>query len=94
MPNYEQKWYEGVRLIQELEPLADFHGMIVVVNSCRAKNGESEFQHVMINNGVTGKRLLNWWPTKGTWWDGKSRGITKNVEELITIAKRHPNYNG
>ena len=42
----------------------------------------------MLTDSKTGTRLLDWWPTAGTWWSNRTgqRGKSKDAAEVVEIA--------
>lgn len=57
----------------------------MVVNRCHA--GASVFLHVMLND-LDGRRLLNWWPTKGRYWiqNTGEKGVCPDIDTAVWLA--------
>ena len=46
-----------------------------------------QYLHVMIEDEATGFRLLNWWPTNGTWTDQRGgKGKCDDVDTALYLA--------
>lgn len=74
----------------EIEPtreIAAAYGMELNVKPLHVGKWHNAW-HFMFNDADTGKRLMDWWPTKGTWRcpiTGET-GSTVDVEEAVQTA--------
>lgn len=64
-------------------------GMNLVCNPVHS-GGLQNTWHWMFNDGESGLRILDYWPTNGKWWCRRSgeKGICKNVMEAVEIASK------
>jgi len=67
---------------------ASHYGLIVKANAMTSRRGKKNCWHVMFNDSKTGARILDWWPTNGTWFCKRTgeRGKSKDAEEVVQIA--------
>ena len=68
--------------------VASIYGVAVVANAMKSRRGRANCWHIMLNDSKTGARLLEWWPTNGTWFCKRAgeRGKSKDATEVVQIA--------
>lgn len=88
---YRQRMQELELLEGDVRELASRRGMELRANRvvCSRTRGTETF-HWMFNDGATGRRIVDYWPTNGKWWcqQNGERGTVLDPLEMIEVASK------
>jgi hypothetical protein len=84
-----KKFRKTAPMVEEVKAMAEAFGMEVVANVLYCHGYQSTW-HVMFNQADTNRRLLEWWPTNGKWWnkEAETKGTCLDAEAVVMMAHR------